>query len=171
MATLLIDLLTAQEEKLDDRSRAYRFDIPLLARRLVKSAEWLGTHEPTKDLKVGLFGASTGGAAALVAAAEIPDRIAAVVSRGGRVDLAGESLKKVRAPTLFIVGERDPEVIEMNKWALNVLAAPEKQLVIIPNATHLFEEPGTLEQVATLASNFFRDKFLQAKEAGTKPTG
>jgi len=157
LGTLLIDLLTQQEELVDTRTAHLRFDIDLLARRLVGATEWLGQQHP--DLEVGLFGASTGGGAALVAAAEIPDRIAAVVSRGGRPDLAGDALPLVKAPTLLIVGGDDVPVIAMNQEALDRMTCV-KRMEIIPGATHLFEEPGTLEQVAKLASDWF-EKYLR----------
>ena len=153
LGTLLIDLLTQQEELVDTRTAHLRFDIDLLARRLVGATEWLSEQHP--DLKVGLFGASTGGGAALVAAAEIPDRIAAVVSRGGRPDLAGDALPLVKAPTLLIVGGDDVPVIAMNQEALDRMTCV-KRMEIVPGASHLFEEPGTLEQVAKLASDWFK---------------
>src|SRR5690606_33211883 len=131
-----------------------RFDIPLLARRLVAAIDWLGQQPETAPLPIGTFGASTGAAAALIAAAERPDVVRAVVSRGGRPDLAGDALDRVRAPTLLIVGELDPVVIDLNQKALERLPGP-KSLEIVPGATHLFEEPGTLEQVASLAANWF----------------
>jgi putative phosphoribosyl transferase len=152
--TLLIDLLTADEELVDLRTRHLRFDIGLLAERLVGAVDWLGEHTATRGLQVGLFGASTGGGAALVAAAERPDAVGAVVSRGGRPDLAGEALPRVRAPTLLIVGGLDGPVIEMNREALDQLRC-EKRLEIVPGASHLFEEPGKLERVAELASDWF----------------
>lgn len=156
IATLLIDLLTATEEQRDRATAQLRFDIPLLAERLIGATTWLG-HEPdTTRLAVGYFGASTGAAAALVAAARIPDRVAAVVSRGGRPDLAGQALGQVRAPTLLIVGGDDRIVIALNQSALEQLRTPRQELVIIPGAGHLFEEPGTLEQVAQHATDWFR---------------
>jgi putative phosphoribosyl transferase len=154
LATLLIDLLTREEEVVDARTAHLRFDIGLLAGRLVAATDWLGEHPATRDLRVGYFGASTGGGAALVAAAERPDVVGAVVSRGGRPDLAGSALARVRAPTLLIVGGHDYPVIEMNREALAQLPG-EKQLVIVPGATHLFEEPGALEEVARLAADWF----------------
>lgn len=154
VGTLLFDLLTPQEESVDVYTAHLRFDIPLLARRLVAATEWLGTDNPTKQLAVGYFGASTGGGAALVAAAELGARIGAVVSRGGRPDLAGKALPFVIAPTLLIVGGRDYPVIKMNEEALAQLRC-EKRLEIVPGATHLFEEPGTLEGVARLAADWF----------------
>ena len=150
-ATLLIDLLTPNEDEIDAHTREYRFDIGPLAERLIGAVEWLA-HEPaTAKLPVALFGASTGGGAALVAAAEIPDRVAAVVSRGGRPDLAGPALARVRAPTLLIVGGDDEAVIELNRAALAQLTAPAR-LEIVPGATHLFEEPGALDEVARHAA-------------------
>jgi dienelactone hydrolase len=155
LATLLIDLLTAQEEALDVRTAHLRFDIGLLAVRLVGATDWLTHEAETGGLAVGYFGASTGAGAALVAAAERPDVVEAVVSRGGRPDLAGRALPRVQAPTLLIVGGNDLPVIRMNEDALAELGAAEKQLAIIPGASHLFEEPGTLEEVARLASAWF----------------
>lgn len=154
LGTLLLDLLTPQEEQIDMRTARLRFDIGLLAERLIGAIRWIETQDETRALPVGLFGASTGGGAALVAAARRPDRVAAVVSRGGRPDLAGEELPRVRAPTLLIVGGNDPAVIELNKQALRQMVA-EVELVIVPRATHLFEEPGALEHVAELARNWF----------------
>jgi dienelactone hydrolase len=156
LATLLIDLLTEQEEAVDQYTARLRFDIGLLAERLVGATDWLAHDRRTADLTVGYFGASTGGGAALVAAALRPERVAAVVSRGGRPDLAGDALPVVRAPTLLIVGSHDEPVIELNEAAFNRLgAAVKKKLVIVPGATHLFEEPGKLEEVARLAANWF----------------
>lgn len=155
LGTLLIDLLTPSEEREDLLRGHLRFDIGFLSRRLLQAVDWLESRSPaTRALPVGLFGASTGAAAALVAAAQRPKRIAAVVSRGGRPDLAGAALGRVRAPTLLIVGGRDHPVIEMNQDAHELLAA-EKSLVIVPGATHLFEEPGALEEVARLATSWF----------------
>jgi len=161
LATLLIDLLTPDEEAVDLRTRHLRFDIALLAERLVGATDWL-THTPaTRELRIGYFGASTGAAAALVAAAERPAGIGAVVSRGGRPDLAGAALAHVRAPTLLIVGGNDTPVITMNEEALAQLRV-EKQLLIIPGATHLFEERGALEQVARLAGRWFQRYLVPA---------
>jgi putative phosphoribosyl transferase len=156
MATLLMDLLTGDEERLDETTEgSLRFDIGLLASRLEAASEWARTNPSTKDLPAGYFGASTGAAAALVAAAaEWRGKISAVVSRGGRPDLAHEALDAVRAPTLLIVGGDDHVVIELNRQALARLTC-EKRLEIVPGATHLFEEPGTLEQVAALAADWF----------------
>ncbi len=154
LGTLLIDLLTTAEEAVDVRTRELRFDIGLLADRLVGAIAWIGAREDTRNLGIGLFGASTGGGAALVAAARAPLRVAAVVSRGGRPDLAGSDLPRVKAPTLLIVGARDDVVIDLNQRAMAQMRAPV-QLAIVPGATHLFEEPGTLEQVAGLASVWF----------------
>ena len=155
LATLLIDLLTAEEEAIDRRTAHLRFDIGLLAERLVGATDWLKQSTDTRRLPIGYFGASTGAAAALVAAAERPDAVRAVVSRGGRPDLAGSALRKVRAPTLLIVGGNDVQVIELNRIALAVLRC-EKELVIVPGATHLFEEPGTLHEAASLAREWFQ---------------
>jgi putative phosphoribosyl transferase len=157
LGTLLLDLLTPAEEGEDLRTRELRFDIALLARRLIAAVDALRAG-PTGALSIGLFGASTGAAAALVAAAERPEDVAAVVSRGGRPDLAGDALGRVRAPTLLIVGGADPVVIDLNRRALELLPA-EKRLVVVPGASHLFEEPGALEQVATLAAEWF-SRFL-----------
>ena len=153
LATLLLDLLSPAEERIDEVTRQHRFDIGLLARRLVATIDWLGAQPETADLSVGIFGASTGGGAALVAAAERPGRVDAVVSRGGRPDLAGDALSRVRAPTLLIVGERDDVVIDLNEQARRQMTAPV-EIVIIPGATHLFEERGALESVATVARDF-----------------
>jgi putative phosphoribosyl transferase len=150
LATLLIDLLTPAEAELDAVTRELRFDVGLLARRLGAATEWLGSRPETAGLGVGYFGASTGAAAALVAAAARPGRIGAVVSRGGRPDLAGEHLASVEAPTLLIVGGADEHVLALNRRSLERLAC-EKRLEVVPGATHLFEEPGALEQVADLA--------------------
>jgi putative phosphoribosyl transferase len=150
LATLLADLLTEPEERRDARSGELRFDIGLLGRRVIALVDWLSA---ARTLPIGLFGASTGAAAALVAAAERPV-VAAVVSRGGRPDLAAAALPAVRAPTLLIVGERDPQVLDLNRRAAELLTAPQ-QLHIVPGATHLFEEPGALDQVATEAAGWF----------------
>lgn len=150
-ATLLFDLLTSEEDALDAVAAPLRFDIPLLALRLVSATEWVTSRPEIRDLPLAYFGASTGAAAALVAAAVRPEGVRAVVSRGGRPDLAGRHLPDVAAPTLLIVGERDEEVIALNRTALAKLGATEKELVIVPRATHLFEEPGALEQVAQIA--------------------
>lgn len=153
LATLLFDLLTSHEERVDERTREYRFDIDLLARRLVQVTDWLTEEERSRDLDIGYFGASTGAGAALVAAAERPDVARAVVSRGGRPDLAGAALGRVRAPTLLIVGGRDEPVIDMNRDAMaRMPAETPKELEIVPGATHLFPEEGALEKVADLAA-------------------
>ena len=159
LATLLIDLLTPQEEAIDDRTAQYRFDLAMLARRLVTIVDWLGGRKDTAALPIGLFGASTGGGAALMAAADRPHEIAAVVSRGGRPDLAGSSLARVTTPTLLIVGGLDMPVIQMNRDAMNEIGG-EVALEIVPGATHLFEEPGTLDRVADLAGHWFA-RYLQ----------
>jgi dienelactone hydrolase len=155
LSTLLVDLLTEEEEAVDERTAHLRFDIAMLAQRLVGICDWLADDERTEGFAVGYFGASTGGGAALVAAAQQPDRVAAVVSRGGRPDLAGAALPAVQAPTLLIVGGRDDLVLRLNEDALDRLGAPEKKLVVVPGATHLFEEPGKLEIVAKLAADWF----------------
>jgi putative phosphoribosyl transferase len=154
LATLLFDLLTAEESEVDQYTRQFRFDIGLLTERLVGAVDWLGHYEPGRGLPIGMFGASTGAAAALRAAAARPAAVAAVVSRGGRPDLAEERLPEVRAPTLLIVGGADPAVIELNQQAAARLTA-EHRLEIVPGATHLFEEPGTLERVQELARDWF----------------
>jgi dienelactone hydrolase len=154
LATLLFDLLTPEEELVDTRTAELRFDIDLLAKRLVHATTWAKQQEQTSALRIGYFGSSTGGAAALVAAAESPQEVGAVVSRGGRPDLAGDALPKVKAPTLLIVGGEDDIVIELNEQARDQMRCKVK-LEIIPGATHLFEEPGALEQVAKLASDWF----------------
>jgi putative phosphoribosyl transferase len=165
VGTLLFDLLTRQEESFDQHSGELRFDIPFLARRLVGATRWIKSSPATRDLKVGYFGASTGAGAALVAAAELPEIICTVVSRGGRPDLAGSALTVVRASTLLIVGGDDEPVIAMNREALAKLKCPDKKLVIIPGATHLFEEPGTLEEVARVAADWFTRHFTLAEKA------
>ena len=154
LATLLVDLLTEEEEEVDLRTRHLRFDIGLLAQRLVGATKWLAQNSDTRNLRIGYFGASTGAAAALVAAAEHPKPVGAIVSRGGRPDLAGPALPRVAAPTLLIVGGNDFPVIDMNQEALEQMRT-EKRLEIVPGATHLFEEPGALEQVARLAAGWF----------------
>ena len=154
LGTLLFDLLTQEEEALDMRTREHRFNIGLLAERLVHATKWAKPQERTRDLRIGYFGSSTGAAAALVAAAELPQHIGAIVSRGGRPDLAGDALPKVHAPTLLIVGGNDDIVIELNEQARDQMHC-EVKLEIVPGATHLFEEPGALEKVAKLASDWF----------------
>ena len=164
LGTLLIDLLTAEEELVDTRTAHLRFDIDLLADRLVGTSDWLARERA--ELNIGLFGASTGGGAALVAAARVPDRIKAVVSRGGRPDLAGGALPKVKAPTLLIVGGDDTPVIQMNQEAYDRMTAVKK-LIIVPGASHLFEEPGTLEEVARLATDWFK-KYLSRSDTSPR---
>jgi putative phosphoribosyl transferase len=154
LGTLLFDLLTPEEEALDIYTREHRFNISLLAERLVHATNWAGQQKETRDQRIGYFGSSTGGAAALVGAAELPQEVGAVVSRGGRPDLAGDALPKVQAPTLLIVGGNDDIVIELNEMARDQMRC-EVKLEIIPGATHLFEEPGALEEVAKLASDWF----------------
>ena len=154
LGTLLFDLLSEEEERVDARTGELRFDIGLLARRVIAATDWLREQAATDWLPIGCFGASTGAAAALVAAAERVDVVGAVVSRGGRPDLAGEALGRVRAPTLLIVGGRDELVLDLNRQAQAKLSA-ETELEIIPGATHLFEEPGKLERVAELARDWF----------------
>lgn len=156
LGTYLLDLLTAQEDLIDQQTAELRFDIDLLANRLVSATRWVRRQPGLESIPLGYFGASTGAAAALVAAAALPATVGAVVSRGGRPDLAGARLRAVRAPTLFIVGGADPQVITLNRRALETLEV-EHELVIVPGATHLFEEPGALEAVA----HFARDWFLR----------
>jgi dienelactone hydrolase len=165
IATLLIDLLTEDEEQVDLATRHLRFDIPLLAERLVGAIDWLGREASTATLPVGLFGASTGGGAALMASVARPERVRAVVSRGGRPDLADTALPEVVAPTLLVVGGLDDVVIALNQVAREQMRA-ETELRIVPGATHLFEEPGTLEQVAALARDWFT-QHLTAGPVGT----
>jgi putative phosphoribosyl transferase len=159
LGTLLFDLLTEDEEGIDMITRNFRFDIDLLSKRLIDVTRWLLNRADTKELNLGYFGASTGAAAALIAARELKESVKAVVSRGGRPDLAGEYLMYVEAPTLFIVGGDDTEVIELNQWALERMVITDKELKIVPGATHLFEEQGALEKVARLAGDWFI-KFL-----------
>jgi len=154
LATLLFDLLTLEEEERDAIDAQLRFDIPLLAGRLVGVVEWVHRQELLQPYRIGLFGASTGAAAALIAAAQRPELVSAVVSRGGRPDLAEEWLPLVQAPTLLVVGGADRQVLELNRTALARLTAPG-QLTVVPHATHLFEEPGALDEVARLAGDFF----------------
>ena len=154
LGTLLFDLLTPEEEALDIYTREHRFNISLLAKRLVHATKWARQQEETRDQRIGYFGSSTGAAAALVAAAELPQDVGAVVSRGGRPDLAGDALAKVQAPTLLIVGGNDHIVIEVNEMARDQMRC-EVKLEIIPGATHLFEEAGALEHVAKLTSDWF----------------
>jgi len=166
LATVLVDLLTQEEDQIDARTGELRFDIALLSVRLAALVDWLSEQERTSGLGVGLFGASTGAAAALVAAAARPAAVQAVVSRGGRPDLAGEFLRLVHQPTLLIVGERDRQVIELNRSAMRKLAG-KTRLEIVAGATHLFEEPGTLEVVARLARDWFVDHLTAvAQQAG-----
>ncbi len=164
LGTLLFDLLTAEEERIDMVTAHLRFDIDLLANRLVDVTNWLLSNLDTKKLNIGYFGASTGAAAALIAAKEHANVVKAVVSRGGRPDLAENALQDVKAPTLLIVGGEDFQVIEMNEWALNRLKVEQKELKIVPGATHLFEEPGTLEEVANLAGEWFKRYLLEEKD-------
>jgi len=154
LATLLMDLLTKEEEEIDIRTRHLRFDIEMLTNRLIGATEWLKKNVGTKNLPIGYFGSSTGAAAALIAAAKLPDDVRAVISRGGRPDLAMQHLSRVKAPTLLIVGGNDRTVIEINKEAMEYLHT-EKRLEIVSGASHLFEEPGTLEEVAKLAADWF----------------
>jgi len=165
IATLLFDLLTRKEEAIDQYTGELRFDIPFLAKRLVGATQWVLNSPDTKKLRLGYFGASTGAGAALVAAAELPEIVSVVVSRGGRPDLAGDALVAVCAATLLIVGGDDEPVITMNREALAKLKCADKKLVIIPGATHLFEEPGTLEEVARVAADWFTHQFVPAEKS------
>jgi len=167
LGTLLFDLLTGDEEQIDLQTRSLRFDIPLLAERLVGATDWVLGQPETRALAVGYFGASTGAAAALIAATERPSVVRAVVSRGGRPDLAREALDRVRAPTLLVIGELDHEVIALNRQALTRLGAETKRMEIVPGATHLFEEPGALEEVADLARDWF---LAYLHDAGPQPS-
>ncbi|GAA4612259.1 dienelactone hydrolase family protein [Saccharopolyspora hordei] len=172
--TMLLDLLTPEEAKFDQRTQQLRFDIDLLADRLVPAIDELGAWSATRGMPVGLFGASTGAAAALKAAGRRPDRVGAVVSRGGRPDLAGEGLDLVRAPTLLIVGCNDREVLNLNRQAMQLLTAlplADVKLEIVPHAGHLFEEPGALERVAELAADWFRHYLGAGVERPTGPDG
>jgi putative phosphoribosyl transferase len=166
LATLLMDLLTAEEERIDMTTGHLRFDIGLLAIRVITAIDWLGEYEGTRGLAIGCFGASTGAGAALVAAAERPQQVAAVVSRGGRPDLANGALTRVQAPTLLIVGGNDQPVIELNRVAMAKLNS-ETSIEIVPGATHLFEEPGALEVVARLAAHWF-SRHLRAAVAAVE---
>ena len=167
LGTLLIDLLTEDEERVDEMTRELRFDIGLLGRRVARVVQWAGEHEELSELPVGLFGSSTGAAAALVAAAELPGNVRAVVSRGGRPDLAGRALPKVECATLLVVGGLDEAVIGMNEEARARMRCPV-ELVIVPGATHLFEEPDTLEEVARLATQWFARHLAVAVAAGLR---
>ncbi len=163
LATLLFDLLTLDEESVDMRTAQLRFDIELLAQRLLLATDWVVQQPEVQELPIGYFGASTGAAAALVAAAEAPHHLGAVVSRGGRPDLAGAALARVQAPTLLIVGGEDAQVIDLNRQAMEQLRC-NKRLAIVPGATHLFEEPGTLEEVARLARAWFEAHLGERRE-------
>ncbi len=157
IGTLLFDLLTRDEEAAERVSRHLRFDIPMLARRLNEATRWAMDNATTRDVPLGYFGSSTGAAAALMAAAELGEAISAIVSRGGRPDLAGDALRRVSAPTLLIVGKHDPEVLALNEDAYAALGC-EKSLRVVPDASHLFEEPGKLELVASMAAEWFADR-------------
>ena len=157
LGTLLVDLLTEEEGERDEITAELRFDIPLIGTRMVSVVDRLTSDTRTRHMPIGLFGASTGAAAALIAAAARPETVRAVVSRGGRPDLAAETLPRVRAATLLLVGGADPEVLRLNRQALKRMRAPVRELVVIEGATHLFEEPGALERVAALASAWFVD--------------
>ena len=168
LATLLMDLLTGEEEAVDQYTRQHRFDIDLLARRLAGAIDWLQAQPGTQALPIGLFGASTGAAAALRAAAARPDLVRAVVSRGGRPDLAGDALPAVRAPVLLIVGANDTPVIPLNEAARRQMRAPV-ELVLVPGATHLFEEPGTLDAASHLARDWFLRHLAASGATATRP--
>ena len=168
LATLMLDLLTPGEEKRDLRTREHRFDVALLGGRVVAAIDWLGRQEASAALPVGLFGASTGAAAALLAAGERPDRVRALVSRGGRPDLAGPALVRVSTPTLLIVGGRDEVVLDLNRGAAAELAG-EVRLEVVAGAGHLFEEPGALEQVARLARDWLSARLSGPGERGGRP--
>lgn len=165
LGTLLLDLLTGAEERQDAGTAEFRFDIGLLTGRLTAAVDWLDGHPATAGLPIGLFGASTGAAAALAAAAERPERVESLVSRGGRADLAGEALARVRAPVLLIVGGADATVLRLNEEAARRLRAPHR-LHVVPGATHLFEEPGALEEVAAAARDWFRHPAAAPAERG-----
>ena len=165
IGTLLFDLLTPGEESIDRYAGQLRFNIPFLAKRLVAATKWAASSPDTQDLPVGYFGASTGAGAAFVAASEMPGAISAIVSRGGRPDLAEDALGAVCTPALLIVGGEDEPVIALNRQALAKLKSADKKLVIVPGATHLFEEPGTLEEVARLAADWFGKHFGATKES------
>lgn len=169
LATLLFDLLTPEEEAHDRISAHLRFDIELLTKRLADATDWVKQNPETRELRLGYFGASTGAAAALVAAAQRAREVVAVVSRGGRPDLAGAALERVQAPTLLIVGGEDPIVRDLNQEALAALGCVHKELVVIPGATHLFEEPGTLEKARKAAAGWF-ERFLAGESAGITST-
>jgi len=169
IGTLLFDLLTQEEEARDRYTGELRFDIPFLAERLIGATNWAVSNPEINELQIAYFGASTGAAAALIAASKLSDLVSAVVSRGGRPDLAEEALGSVRAPTLLIVGGNDEPVITMNRQALAKLHYAERKLVIIPGATHLFEEPGALEKVARLAADWFHEHFRTATKRPFQP--
>ncbi|MGW4654486.1 dienelactone hydrolase family protein [Streptomyces sp. NPDC004279] len=168
LGTLLLDLLSEREEREDAATARHRFDIPMLSRRLVAALEWLAQEPNTRNLPAGLFGASTGAAAALMAAAEQPERVYAVVSRGGRPDLAGDALERVTAPVLLVVGGADEAVLGLNREAAERLSAPH-EIHVVPGATHLFPEPGALEEVAEVAGQWFLDHLEKARGHGGRP--
>ena len=170
LATLLVDLLTPDEAALDAQTGEFRFDIQLLARRVVHAVDWVAREPAIRMLPLGLFGASTGAAAALFAAVRRPDRVKAVVSRGGRVDLADSVLTLLDVPTLLIVGENDPDVLTLNRHALSLIRG-DRRLEVIPGASHLFEEPGTLEAVATCARGWFVEHLEKAVATGAGNVG
>jgi len=163
VGTLLFDLLTREEESFDRYNGELRFNIPFLAKRLIGATKWIMSSPETEDLKIGYFGASTGAGAALIAAAKLPGVVRAVVSRGGRPDLAKNHLPAVHTPTLLIVGGNDEPVIAMNRDALQKIGCADKKLIVIPGATHLFEERGALEEVARIAAEWFHQHFTTEK--------
>jgi putative phosphoribosyl transferase len=169
IATLLFDLLTRDEDFIDQQNAELRFDIPLLAQRLVGATRWILAQPATRELRLGYFGASTGAAAALVAATELPAEVGAIVSRGGRPDLAGDALGTVVAPTLLIVGQRDRVVIGLNRQAYSRMRCPLNRIVLVPGATHLFEEPGTLEAAAQLAADWFSRHLIAVPQTMAEP--
>ncbi|MEU1412357.1 dienelactone hydrolase family protein [Streptomyces sp. NPDC005731] len=168
LGTLLLDLLSEREEREDAATARHRFDIPMLSRRLIAALEWLAQEPNTRNLPAGLFGASTGAAAALMAAAERPERVYAVVSRGGRPDLAGDALDRVAAPVLLVVGGADEAVLGLNREAAERLSAPH-EIHVVPGATHLFPEPGALEEVAEVAGQWFLEHLEKARGRGGRP--
>ncbi|HLH08020.1 MAG TPA: dienelactone hydrolase family protein [Terriglobales bacterium] len=174
VATLLFDLLTRDEEPSDRYNQALRFNIPFLANRLIGATKWIMDVRSLKDLKIGYFGASTGAGAALMAAAKLPEAVCAIVSRGGRPDLAADFLHEVHVPTLLIVGGDDEPVIAMNHLALQKIGCADKKLIVIPGASHLFQEPGTLEEVAKIATHWFCQHFAASEtpdSAARRATG
>ncbi len=171
LGTLLFDLLTPEEAELDGRTRQLRFDLDLLSSRVVDALGWIARQPDCRTLRVGLYGSSTGAAAALIAAQRRPDQVSAIVSRGGRVDLAGQALGEARAPTLLIVGGADSVVLDLNREALDLLPNKHSRLAIVPGAGHLFEEPGALTMVARLAADWFEEWLLHEVDRPAAPRG